>query len=690
MLKRLDDAVRDGDRIYCVVRGVGLAYGGAVDPSEPDERALAAAISAAHAQAGFQPTALGFVDVTGPERFDARAAAKHVSDANCPLGSVTSQFGHLGGASGIASLLKSALCLYHEIIPGESVVAERAARFWLRDRGDGPRRAAVTASSVDGNVVYVALEGFEGTTAARVAVERSRPLGALDCGLFAVEADDLSGLHRQLDRLDALAGASVHAPVEKLARRWWAECPNNPSARLGLAILDRTVEGAREKIAPARSLLETGKRELPGITFRPAPLGATGGLALVFPGIGNAYPRMGREISAIWPEIFREMDAETLWLKAQLDPQAWWDHARPSADQRRPIMAQVVYGTAIADLLRHFGVRPSAVIGYSLGESSALFAMRAWTERDLMHQRLDVSTLFRTDLCGACDAARRAWGLGPDEPVDWKAALVAAPAEEVRRLIGQRRLRRAYLLIINAPEESVVGGQRDEVEQLVSALGTGSFPLDMVSTVHCAIAREVESAYRALHDLKTTPTAGITFYSTASGERYDPDRTSAADAIFGQALDTVDFPRVLQRAHADGIRVFLEAGPGHSCTRMIRSILRGQPHTALAAHGRGSTLAQPEFGPFDVLDLLGQLIAERVPVDLTALYGEATEPSLHTESKAVPRSNLVEVTVGGQPFQPPNPPRPTLPCGRSIVDAGTCAGRTRIDGRRSGYAFPTL
>ena len=656
VLKRLEDAVRDGDRIYCVVRGVGLAYGGAVDPSEPDERALAAAISAAHWEAGFPADVLEYVDVTGPERSWQGTAVGRVQGSACPVGSVATQVGHTGASSGLASLVKVALGLDHQIMPGESTLPERKPRFWLRDRSDGPRRAAVTSSGVDGNIAHVALEEFEGLHSPLVEVERAQPLGALRDGLFAVEADEIPGLLDRLDRLDDLAAGHPELDSESLARRWWAEFPNDPAKRLGLAIVEGSIEGVRKQIASARGLLAGRKTDLSGVAFRREPLGAAGKLALVFPGIGNAFPHMGRELSAAWPEVFRRIDAETLRLKTQLDPEFWWDRARPCDDQRAPIMAQVVYGTAVADLLGLFGVFPAAVIGYSLGESSALFATRAWSERDLMHQRLEASPLFRTELCGPCDAARRAWRLTPAEPVDWTAAVVAAPAEEVRRLIRELRLARAYLLIVNAPGESVVGGQRDEVDRLIAALGAGALPLETVSTVHCAIAREVESAYRALHDLKTTPTAGITFYSTAWGQSYVPDRVSAVDAIVGQALETVDFPRVIHRAYDDGVRVFLEAGPGHSCTRMVRAILCDQPHVALAAHGRGSSLARPDFRPSDLLDLLAQLIAERVPVDLKALYGRATNTTAHVPIDVAPPARLVRVAVGGRPFVVP--PRP--------------------------------
>ena len=79
--------------------------------------------------------------------------------------------------------------------------------------------------------------------------------------------------------------------------------------------------------------------------------------------------------------------------------------------------------------------------------------------------------------------------------------------------------------------------------------------LPTVSTVHCEIGRPVETEYRALHDLETTPPPRIDFYSGASGRPYALDRRSAADAIAAQASQTIDFPALIERAYDDGIRL---------------------------------------------------------------------------------------------------------------------------------------
>ena len=432
-------------------------------------------------------------------------------------------------------------------------------------------------------------------------------------GLFAIEADDESGLAERIHELSDMARASSARDIDTLARQWWQRHPNDPRLRLGMAVV---ADGVESLAANARS------RE-PGRSTRrrcPLPPWLRIGLAFVYPGLGNQFAGMGRVLSALWPDVLDAQDSENGYLQEQLDPRVWWNDELPRsfADHRDPILGSVSVGALVTDVLRGLGVVPDAAIGYSLGESAALVALRAWTDRDEMLRRLRSSPLFKTELAGPCDAARRLWGIPPGEPVDWVAGIVPRSAEAVRTAIaGQSRV---YVLIRNTAEETVIGGQRRAVDEVVKALRCPFVELPTVSTVHCEIGRTVETDYRALHDLETTAPAGIEFYSGAWGRPYSVDRRSAADAITAQAVQTIDFPALIERAYDDGIRFFLEVGPGASCTRLIGQILRGRPHVACSA-------CRPDRDPLAaILDVLAELISHRLPVDLARLYGDACRP----------------------------------------------------------------
>jgi acyl transferase domain-containing protein/3-hydroxymyristoyl/3-hydroxydecanoyl-(acyl carrier protein) dehydratase len=610
VLKRLEDAERDGDRIYAVIKGVGAGadFEGAIDRAYED--------------AAVDPASVSLVVAHGsgcPEEDAAEARALAGRFERTALSSVKPIIGHAGAASGLASVVAATLSLFQDILPPLTgferpgvplggLHAPRAPLAWVRDRAGGPRRAGVSSASIDGSFLHAVLEGVEREPTA-CAVERRQPLGARPEALFVADAGDL----------DALVAHAAGGPIERLARDWFAK--RRPIAR-PVAIVAADAESLARKAREAKEAVHGGRAldGRNGVAFSPTPLG--GELAFVFPGSGNHYVGMGRGLGAEWPEVLRVLDRENERLASQLVPAAWMPHAGMwdatteeralaaiARDPHLPIFGQVTHGATVSDVLRQF-IQPGAAIGYSLGESAALFALRAWRDRDGMLARMTVSSLFVRELAGRFESARRKLGEG----FDWRVVLVNRSAAEVRRELRGA----AWLLIVNAADECVVGGSREDVDRVVRTLGAEAWPLEGVPTVHCPLAEETAEPYRALHRWPVTPPPGVRFYSAALGRAYELTTESAAESITAQALRGFDYPSLIERAYSDGVRVFVECGPQGSCTRAIAKILAGKPHLAVTACVRG----QPERST--ILRVLARLAAEGVPVDLGALYGQET------------------------------------------------------------------
>ncbi len=358
---------------------------------------------------------------------------------------------------------------------------------------------------------------------------------------------------------------------------------------------------------------------------------------------------MAQELAAQFPSILQHQDTENEHLLSQFAMGQFWNpNGTKNLSHRDAIFAQVSLGTFTHDLLAGFGVAPDAAIGYSLGESTALFATRAWppATRDQMLARMHHSTLFTSDLAGPCNAARAAWKLPHNEPVDWIVGVVDRSSETVQQALHRRS--RVYLLIVNTFNECVIGGQRHAVNQLVAHLACTFHPVEGVTTVHCEVAKSVEDAYRQLHLFDVTPPKNVRFYSGSRGESYEVTRESAADSIVRQAIAPFDFTKVIQRAYADGIRLFVEMGPGASCTRMIDQILTDKPHLAR------SICVPAQNNTALLLRTLAHLASEGVPVNLQLLYGEPVQ-------EEPPASRTIAVMPGGEPFKVPLPPTPSPP-----------------------------
>jgi PfaB family protein len=668
VLKRLADAQRDGDRIYAVIRGIGSSSNSSYDQ----------ALERAYADAQVPPGTIDYLEASasGNPLEDqgevATLSAFFTTDGSqarsCAVGSVKGDIGHSGAASGLASFVRGCLALHHEIIPAcrgiESpcdgfpetgpLYLPRASRYWLRNRADGPRRAGISSCSVDGSCSHVVLEGYDDNVE-YTTPELTAPLGELAEFLFTLAADSPEELSVELELLLKNISDNKDYSLADLAEASNSRYRDRSRKVLAMSMVARgydelvaLVDLGQQTLSAGGIIPETTPALRDRLFFAPAPLGPDTKIAFVFPGSGNHYPGMGMELFSRWPEILHRQDDENLYLRKQFQPELFWNGA-PAAeindDHRAVIFGQVTTGCAISDLVRSFGVQPSAVIGYSLGESAGLLALRAWRDRDEMYRRMQASTLFTDDMAGECRAAHQTWGLAADEQVDWCLGVAVAPQQTV--LTALPAFPRAYLLIVNTPDECVVGGDATAVAGLIAALGCPFFPLQGVTTVHCEVAQQVADPYHDLHLFPTEPPPGITYYSGVKGGAYAITRESAAASILGQALHGIDYPKVIESAYSDGVRLFLEMGPGASCSRMIGRILGDRPHLARSACYAGQD-------PISILlRLLGSLIAERVPVDLTPLFNR-----LRTDTDSSATSSMVRVAIGGAPFHPPQPPAP--------------------------------
>jgi acyl transferase domain-containing protein/3-hydroxymyristoyl/3-hydroxydecanoyl-(acyl carrier protein) dehydratase len=685
VLKREPDARRDGDRIYAIVRGFGSAAGDL-------EQTCGQAILRGCEDAGVSPHELDYVESHGSgverhDRLEAAALGKTLA-ADTVIGCSKARVGHAGAAAGMVSVLGAALSLYHQLLPpavpsGPGSRSPRLTRLtephpWLRDRIDGPRRAGVLALARSGDCAHVVLEGSDHGPRED---DSAQPLGPMAEGLFVVEADDADGLTAGLRNLLAFASRAEDRPAAWLTEDWWRERPLRPEAPLAVALVARTAVELENLSRAAADQLERGEdpseRSVGRLFFARQPLGPGAGLAFVYPGSGSQFNGMGRETCLQWPGVVREQDRTNERLRSQLEADSIWRGEAALTDARTVILSQVALGTMATDLMTGFGVRPDAVVGYSLGETAGLFSLGAWHERDEMLRRTTESNLFVSSLTGECSAARRAWGLAEDAELNWLAGVVDRPADRVREALEGRE--RVYLLIVNTPDECVIGGDAAAVEEAVDALGAAFHALQGVPTVHCEVAREVEDEYRDLHLLDTRTPEGVRFYSGASGEAYDVDREKAADSLLAQAIHGVDFPKTVRQAHDDGVRIFLEMGPGSSCTRMIQKILEGRAF-------RARSISSPTRDePSTVLRALAMLIAERVPIDLGPLYRDmaATEeesgPAICVPVGQEGFGSIAELMPAETPSHATDVPA-ALPHGAPDLGIASHAGTLDLDG----------
>jgi PfaB family protein len=643
ILKRNEDAKRDGDRIYSVIKGIGAATGGGADVNIPTANAYQQAFHQACADAKTDQSRISLIETHGsghPRENAMEASALNAlfdDQEPCDLSSIKSKIGHTGAASGLASLAKASLGLYHKqlTVPENN---QNQSQYWLRNKVYGLRQTAVSAFSIDGNCMTAILEEANQDSATCVNLANE--------ALFSFHAESKEGLIEKLEQLHALANNAEN--IHELAKNWWLNNKNIKQKEFSAAIVidkQSNLKNALDKLQEAIEKNETTKSD--GIYYSNSPLGETGKLAFVYPGSGNHFHGMGRELGQQWPRLLDQLDSENDSLASQFANGKFWSKKSESPlSHEEVIFGQVWLGTFVSDVVSQFNIKPDAVIGYSLGETAGLFSTRTWTDRDEMLRRIRETDLFTDALAGPCNAVRETWQLNDAETVDWKIGVVDRSADEVKHALQNQP--RAYLLIINTPNECVIGGDREAILASVKNLGCHFHPIHGVTTVHCEVADPVKKPYRDLHLFETNPPGDVTFYSGAWERAYEVTRDSAADSIVEQAVQSFDYTKVIDSAYADGVRVFIEMGPGATCCRMIDQILDGKPHVAKAL------CVKNQDSVSNVIHCLGQLIAEHINVDPGELFNfEITEAVIKQDS-------MITVNTGAESFNmPPSPQQVT-------------------------------
>ena len=271
----------------------------------------------------------------------------------------------------------------------------------------------------------------------------------------------------------------------------------------------------------------------------------------------------------------------------------------------------------VADRL--LGFRPRTAIGLSSGETNALFAFGVWRDMSEMFKELGESGLYDAHLAGELESARSHWGLGKDMPLRWQSWLVAAPVTEVAEILGNDD--RAEISIVLSPQSCFVSGLPEACAPAMDKIGRHRVAEQIPTLIcHSAVLEPFAPTWARLHDRATTPAEGVRFYSQSHNASYAQTRESVRDALLDQARRPIDFSKTIEQAYADGIRVFVEAGPRNVLSRSITETLGPRPHLAVALDDVGRDPVE------HLARVAAQLFAAGVALDLDAIarnFGEA-------------------------------------------------------------------
>ncbi len=631
VLRPLDDALAAGDRVYAVVRGVGCSNDGTTDgPMTPREDGQVRAMLRAYRDADVPANSVGLIEAHGTAtivgdrvelsslksvRVSAGTAGGTGGVERCYLSSVKSQIGHSLTASGLASLIKTALALHHREIPPQPAT-EIEESLGLTDAGlqlpetltpwqaEGgvPRRAGINSFGFGGTNVHVVMEEAPPVTR---APEPATPTPEL----FVFSAGSMDLLRDHLVRFLRLSTEDPTMSLTDLA----TTLASRSLLRARLAVVADSWDELRTKIRTALPLLADGRTGALGegsYAVGRAVRATDRAVALVYPGQGSQRPGMLLDLYERYPAFRRHADELDDVVGGSQGFSAlravYGDTAATTEGQLRLTGTDVCQPTlgvlelAATRLVEACGVVPSVTLGHSVGEFPAAAAAGVISDAETVLMMAERGAAMRS-----AEADRRGGMMAVQvgaERIDGLATGIAG----------------IWPACYNHPRQTVVAGTSAALEEFQARCAEqqiSTHVLAVSNAFHTPLLDGVRERVRETVTRRTLTRPERTFVSCVGGEAND-DPAVLREYWERHASSPVRFAQAALAAYEAGARIFVQVAGGQAMLATLRHNLaeaEGCHYVALSGD-------EPDDGR-SFLNGLAQLVALGVDVDATPLTG---------------------------------------------------------------------
>lgn len=574
LLKRLDDAIANGDRIYAVIDGVALnSDGSGAGPMAPNVEGQADVIARAWADSGRDPSTLGYVEAHGtgtavgdPTEIRGLMAAIGDNVTEAYLGSSKANVGHTMSAAGAAGVIRAALAIFHGERPPMAGFETANPSLELSSTPFQISTKPV-AWDTDSRTACVSSFGFGGTNG-HVVMSNPEPQPAVSAEsqleLVVMSAADLDALRGLAERTADAIVADPKSTVAGVARAWARRRPLK--ARVGI------VANGREDLIG--KLRQVAAGDIPEGAHLGVPEGEPS-IAFLYPGQGAQRPGMLADIRKRFPQVAATLKTMEQALDGVLErplqsliyPETVDDAATALLTQTSHCQpALLACGVALTQLLDDLGVKPTVTTGHSLGEFTAAVAAGVVSASD-----------------AAKFVARRGQAM---EALGGDPGTMAALKTDAKTAQGLL-VDGVVVANLNHPVQCVVSGTTEGVKAVVAraeAAGVEAIPLSVSNGFHSEVlsALDVGSLVDAItfHE----PTEGQPKVASAIDAGTYRDAAHAKDVFKRHALSPVNFMEALEACDAEGVDIYLQVASGGPLAAFTRATLkgRGKPILSLA------------------------------------------------------------------------------------------------------------
>ncbi|MEA5621855.1 type I polyketide synthase [Nostoc sp. UHCC 0251] len=611
LLKRLSDAIADGDHIYAVIKGSAINNDGSskVGYTAPSVNGQAEAIAEAIALADVEPETITYIEThgTGTALGDPIeiAALTNVFRAEtekigfCAIGSVKTNIGHLDAAAGVTGLIKTALALQHKLIP-PSLNFEQPnpeidfanSPFYVNTKltewsaTSTPRRAGVSSLGIGGTNAHVILE--EAPSVTRVEKQKR------DYQLLVLSAKTDSALETATKNL---AQHLRQHPELNLADVAY-------TLQVGRGVFDYRRFVVCQSTQEAINALETIDPQQV-LTHFQEPTGRS--ITFMFPGQGAQYVGMGKELYQTEPTFREQVDRCCLLLKPHLglnlhsviyphESEKEVTEQLKQTSLAQPALFVIEY--ALAQLWISWGISPQAMIGHSIGEYVAACLAGVMSLEDALTLVAVRGRLMQEMPVGAMLS-------------------VSASAAEVKTFLNED----LALAASNAPSLCVVSGSYDAIDKIAEKLTVKGIECRSLHTSHAFHSQMMEPMLEPfiaeLKKVKLNPPQ-IPFISNLTGTWISAQEATSPDYWAQHLRQTVQFSDGLSVLLEESDRILLEVGPGRTlCTLVKQHTQQATGQVVLPS------LRHPQDEKSDVnflLNILGRLWLAGVEINWSGFY----------------------------------------------------------------------
>ena len=614
-LKRLDDAERDGDRIYAVIKGIGSSSDGKFKSIyAPRPEGQAKALRRAYDDAGFAPHTVGLIEAHGTG-----TAAGDVAEFNglksvfadgndtqqhIALGSVKSQVGHTKSTAGTAGVIKAALALHHKVLPPTINVSKpnpklniqdspfylnTETRPWLPRADNTPRRAGISAFGFGGTNFHIVLEEYRQE---HVRGDKYRQRSVPQSLLFHAENKaalqaQLTALQTEINAVDTTQQNRQEIVLADFGKRFALNTIAPSAARIGLVVAslaDLTIQ-LTQALAQLSSNTADSWQLPSGTSYRAAalihPEAASHKVAALFAGQGAQYLNMGADLACLYPEMRQQlMQADKVFAQHKQTPLSQIMYPNP-AFEAEDIAAQQAALTNTANaqsaigavsmgqyaLLTQAGFKADMVAGHSFGELSGLCA---------------AGVISQADYYQLAFARGQAMAATPKDQDAGVMYAIIVPAQSVDN--GVEKLEQCISAFegvkvanYNAPTQLVIAGPTASctlaAQAITTELGFKAIALPVSGAFHTPLVAHAQQPFAAAINKIKFAKPKLSLYANGTGKAHPNDAKAIQAAFSEHMLQSVRFSEQLNAMYDAGARVFVEFGPKNILHKLVEATL---------------------------------------------------------------------------------------------------------------------